>query len=128
MAFSHTTAINLASASGTLERTKAYSGSSETNLSESVVTASTDLAITCAIDVSAVKSFYVVSDQAVTLETNSGSSPTNTLTLVAGVPYQWNTDSYNTFKLTGDVTVIYVTNASGSTAAIELRCIQDATP
>ncbi len=128
MSFSHTAALNLASASGTLERTKAYSGSGEINISESVVTASTDLAITCAIDVSAVKSFYVVSDQAVTLETNSGGSPTNTIVLKAGVPYQWNTDSYNTFLLTGDVTVIYVTNASGSTAAIELRCVQDSTP
>lgn len=114
--------------SGTLTDSKSYSGSSFLELEESVANGSTDLAIVVAIDVSAVKAFYIISDVAMTIETNSGSSPTNTLSLVAGVPYLWTTDSYNTFKLTGDVTVMYATNASGSAGTLKLRVLQDATP
>lgn len=128
MAFSHTAIINYATSAGTLERTKAYSASGETNFSESITTATTDGPIVVAIDVSAVKSFYLVSDQAVTIETNSGSAADDTIVLKAAIPYIWNTDSYDAFLLGTDVTVIYVTNASGATATIELRCIQDATP
>jgi hypothetical protein len=99
-----------------------------TELSESVATASTDTLIAVSIDVSAVKAFYLVSSAAITVETNSGSAADDTLSLVAGQPYVWHTGSYDTFLLGTDVTGLYITNASGSTAAIELRVIQDATP
>lgn len=127
MAYSHTNTKAIVTAGGGLTYSKSYSGSAEVNISETIAVG-TDTAVNCAIDVSAVKSFYVVSDKAITLETNSASSPTNTLVLKAGVPYTYDTDSYDTFKLTGDVTVIYVTNASGGDAALELRCVQDSTP
>ena len=128
MAFSHTVSYSVAASSGTLQRSKSYSGSGQVEISESVADSETDYDIAVAIDVSAVQSFYIVSDQAVTVETNDGSSPDDTIALVAGVPYVWNTDSYDSFLLTADVTVIYVTNASGATANIEIRCVQDATP
>ena len=128
MAFSHTVSYSVAASSGTLSRSKSYTGSSQVEVSESVADSETDYDIVVAIDVSAVKSFYIVSDQTVTVETNSGSEADDTLSLVAGVPYVWNTDSYDSFQLGTDVTVLYVTNASGSTANIELRCVMDATP
>lgn len=127
MSFSHVISQNVGGDASGLTRSKSYTGSSETDLSESI-SVGTDTPLVVAIDVSAVKSFYVVSDRQVTLETNNASAPTNTLTLKAGVPYLWNTDSYDTFKLTGDVTIIYVTNASGGTAQLEFRILQDATP
>lgn len=128
MAISYTVTRKITTPSGTLTQSTAYSASASTELDETVADSQTDYQIAVAIDVSAVKAFWIESDQAVTVETNSGSSPTNTLTLVAGVPYVWNTDWYDTFKLTGDVTNIFVTNASGSTANIKLRVVQDATP
>lgn len=127
MAFSHTITVAVQPASAGVSRSKSYSGSQETSLSETIAVG-TDTPIYTQIDVTAVKSFYIVSDRAVTLETNDGSSPDDTLVLKAGVPYIWNTDSYDTFQLTADVVVIYVTNASGASANIEMRCIQDATP
>jgi hypothetical protein len=107
---------------------KQYTGSSKVSLDETVASGSTDLLINVAIDVSAVKSFILLSDQAVTIETNNGAAPDNTIVLVANVAYVWTTDSYDTFKLTVDVTKIYVTNASGSTATIKLEALVDATP
>lgn len=95
---------------------------------ETVATAQTDSLINIAIDVSAVKSFILVSTQAVTIETNSGSAADDTIVLKANKPYIWNTDSYDSFLLGTDVTAFYVTNASGATATIHCFQVCDATP
>lgn len=95
---------------------------------ETIADSSTDFQINVAIDVSAVKSFYLVSSQNVTVETNSGSSPADTLTLTANDPYVWTTDSLDTFQLGTDVTAFFVTNASGSSATLDLVAVVDATP
>jgi len=111
-----------------IARNKTYSASSRVTLDETVADGQTDKQVTVALDVSAVKAFYIVSDQSVTLETNSGSAPDDTISLVAGVPYWWSTDSYDTFQLGTDVTAFFFTNASGATATIKMEAIQDATP
>lgn len=129
MATTYTVTYGLASPTGTLSRPLSFSGSSVTELSETVANGQTDDDIVIAIDVSAVKAFYMVSSAAVTVETNAtDASGGDTLTLVAGQPYVWHTGSYDSFLLTNDVTVMYITNASGSSADIEIRVIQDATP
>lgn len=124
----HTLTYQYSSPSGNIQQSLSKSASGNLEIDESVSNNSTDLAITCAIDVSAVASFFIISTANVTVETNNASSPTNTLTLVADEPYVWTTDSLDTFKLTGDVTVMYVTNVSGSTAALKVRVLQDSTP
>lgn len=93
-----------------------------------VVTATTDGLHVLTIDVSQVKSFFILSDKAVTIETNSGSSPGNTLTLTAGIAYEWYEGSAAAFALTTDVTALYITNSSGATARIQLEFIYDPTP
>lgn len=126
--FEHIITESVRSPSGTLARSQTYAASGEQNFSESVPTGQTDFDITAAIDVSAVKSFYLVSSQDVLVQTNDGTTPDNDFTLEAGVPLVWNEDSYEDFELTVDVTMFYITNASGATATIQLRCVQDATP
>lgn len=112
-----------------IQKVKAYTGSLVTRIDgETVPDSQTDYEITVTLDVSAVKAFYLVSDQDVTLETNSGSAADNTLSLVAGVPYVWTTDSYDSFLLDTDVTSIFITNASGATATIDMLALLDATP
>ena len=118
----------MTSASETLSETVVNTTSAQVDWDESVADSSTDYQITAAIDVSAVKSFYLVSDQAVTVETNSGSSPADTLTLVANVPYIWHVNSYDTFKFGTDITAFFITNASGSAAVMKMRCVLDSTP
>ena len=113
--------------SGTIQESTAYTGQSYTEIDEDIAVG-TDVQVTIAIDVSAVKAFYIVSDRAITLETNSGGSPVNTIALLAGIPYFWHTSMYDTFKLTTDVTAMFFTNASGATAAVKVRVLQDPTP
>lgn len=95
---------------------------------ETVATAETDKEITLALDVSACSSFYLVSDQDVTFETNDGSSPDNSISLLANVPYVWHENSYDSFLLDTDVTSVFITNASGSTATIYCVALFDVTP
>lgn len=95
---------------------------------EAVADAQTDYEITTTIDVSAVKAFYLVSTQNVTFETNNGSTPTNTISLLANQPYEYITGDYNSFLLTGDVTSVFITNASGSQALVSMYVLVDPTP
>lgn len=81
-----------------------------------------------AIDVSAVKSFWVKSAAALTLETNSSSAADDTIVLKAGIPYEWNSDSYDSFLLGTDVTALFFTNASATATTVSCGFIYDATP
>lgn len=129
MPYSHVVSQSVA-VSGTTIPTSAplsYSGSGHAGISETVPVG-TDADYVIAIDVSALKSIVIWSDRVITLETNDGSSADDTIVLKANVPYIWNTDSYDSCLLTTDVTVIYVTNASGGEAQLLIETIQDATP
>ncbi len=125
----HTHRWEVVAGQTTRKHSKDYTGGLVTRLdAEAVADAQTDKQITLSLDVSAVQAFYLVSDQAVTIETNNGSAPDDTLVLVANVPYRWTTDSYDTFKFTTDITALFVTNASGAAAAISLEAVVDPTP
>jgi hypothetical protein len=95
---------------------------------ETVADAQTDYEINFDLDVSACKSFYLLSDQDVTFETNSGAAPADTISLRANEPYVWHANAYDSFLLTTDVTSVFITNASGSTATIHCVALFDATP
>jgi hypothetical protein len=78
------------------------------------------------LDVSQVASFYLESSLAVLIETNSGSSPDDTLNLIANEPYIWHTNSLDTFKFaSADITSLFVTNAAGATATLYCAVLYD---
>lgn len=132
MAFTHTVATNWSGGGISIPRSNQYSGSGEVNITETVADSITDKEVALVLDVSEIKSIYIVSDQDLTLETNNAGAPVDTIALLAGVPYIWNTDSYPSAseppELNADITALFLTNASGSTATFELRCIVDVTP
>lgn len=119
----------VASGSSNISKTNELTGGLVTLIDgEQVATAQTDVLFSVTIDVSQVKGFYLVSDKSITFETNDSGAPTNTISLVANIPYVWYTNKYDTFKLTSDVTGVYITNASGATATIYMFVILDVTP
>ena len=112
-----------------LKQEETVSAGAETIVSESIPDASINLEVTFAADVSAMKGLYIQSDQDLTIETNSGSTPTDTLALKANTPVVWSSNSVHSNPLTADVTAnIFVTNSSGSAAALEIRKLEDPTP
>jgi hypothetical protein len=89
----------------------------------------TDKQVALAIDVSEVDFLIFVSDQDITLETNSGGSPVDTINMKAHKPYIFlGDDDYNAFLLTTDVTDLYLSNSSGSAAVFKWFIVQDVTP
>ena len=106
-----------------------YTSGSSLSISETIVTATTDGLVACVLDVSQIKLFYMVSNVAITVETNSASAPDNTYTLAAGVPLVWKNDGEVALAdvFAADITALYVTNASGSSSTFEVYCIYDPT-
>lgn len=98
------------------------------SISQVIADSSTNLEIAWQADVSQIKSIVIASDQAITIKTNSTGAPDNTLNIVAGMPYVWRTGDYNALLLTADVTKLFVTNASGSSATLKIRGNYDPTP
>ena len=99
--------------------------------SVSIANGQTDKSVIFTVDVSQTVAFEIVSDQDVTVETNSGTpGPTvDTIALKANIPYRWCTNWYTAFKLTQDVvTGLFITNASGSAAILQVRHLYDSTP
>ena len=80
------------------------------------------------LNVSEIKAIIITADQAILLETHDSGTPADTISLVAGKAYVWYTGSYFTNKLATDITKIYLTNASGSAATVEMEAVYDPTP
>lgn len=99
---------------------------------ETIPKNSTDLALVIAMDVSALRGLYICSDVNLTIETNSGSAPDNTIALKAGVPLTWTNEGGNAYfacPFTVDVTTIYATNADlTNDATLEIQLSYDPTP
>lgn len=94
----------------------------------SVPGSTTDLQVNLAIDVSQLSHIFLLADGALTIQTNSGSSPDDTITLAASKPLVWYTGCGLACPLTVDVANLYLTNAAGSAVALQIRVQSDATP
>ena len=129
MTIEHVSTISLLQGGVILSQSVTSSGSNEINIDEAIPDSSTDLEVTLNVDQSTMVSLYIESDQAILIETNDGSTPTDSFTLVANEPILWTTNSIHSNPVTADITAnIFVTNSSGSTANLKIRILQDSTP
>lgn len=127
MAFTHTIQRKVIAAGGAIQASNDYTGESQTSIDESVPIQS-DYEVAFTLDVSAIKAIFIMSDQDLTLETNDGGSPVDTISLLANVPYVWHTGSYFVNKLTTNITALFLTNASAAAARFQLEVVFDPTP
>lgn len=98
----------------------------ESNISETIAASASDALVAWACDVSQLKGLFMVASGNMTVETNSGSSPGDTITLLAGVPLWWSTGLTGaTNPLTTDVTALYITSTPGG--LLTIRKIEDPT-
>ena len=105
-------------------------GSGSTNIREEIADSETDLLVAFVADITQMKGLFILSDQALTIKTNSSGEPQETISLLAGVPLMWhdtlpNQADANPFS--DDITALYVTNASGETANLTIAMLVDAT-
>ena len=129
MAVFSQTITEIVAASGVgISSSNTFSGDGRSGRSVTVPASTTDHFVDLAINVSEIQSIYMVSDQALTVETNSASVPDDTIVLIAGRPYIWSVNSYFANLFTTDVTALYLTNAVGTDAVFQLEVVVDATP
>lgn len=114
--------------SGEIATTRTYTATGHASIAETIADGQTAKQINIALDVSALKSIIIKSDQDITIKTNSSGSPDDTLAIEANKEYSWNEDSLDSCQLGTDVTAIFIANSSGSTATLTIDAIQDATP
>ncbi len=100
-----------------------FTGDLQVSIGQSVAGLTTDQEILAGIDISELKLLVISSDVALTIKTNNSGAPTDTLSIAAGVPYIWGENDYNAKLLTGDVTKLFVTNATAGVAALRILAL-----
>jgi hypothetical protein len=101
-----------------------------TGVNETINAATNDVQINIAIDVSALKSLYILSNKALTLQTNNSTTGDDEFTLAADKPLVWyeGCGLPNPFDSAVDVATIFASNAGTVAATLKIRVQQDATP
>ena len=109
--------------------TRSFTGDSEVRYYGDVAAGSTNVEIDLAIDVSAIQSCVIYATKAVTLKTNSTSSPTDTIAVADAQALTWgNDEDAARLFFTGDVTKVYVTNAGAAASTLRIEALVDSTP
>lgn len=130
MAHTHIHTQNVSAGGGVIGggATVTVTGSGRASISESVPTATTNQQLVIAFPITDLKSLVIYSDYAVTLKINSSGTPDQTISVLAGKALTWYTGGYYANPIDQAVTAMYVSNSSGSTAALEIEALYDGTP
>jgi len=128
MSFEHAITEEYIGGGATRTKRNTYTADAQNSREVAIADSETDFEVALALDVSEIKALYICSTQDVTLETNDGSTPDDTISLKANVPYIWHEDSYHDCLLTTDVTALFITNASGAEATLIIEVAFDSTP
>ena len=123
MAFTTYVTSTVTQGTFTISNTDSYTTDQVSKIQESVATGTADQEISLAIDISKLKAFSMQASQAMTVKTNSSGSPQETFTLSAGTPVVF-VDG-DTAIFAGDVSSLFITNASGSLATFNLVAAVD---
>jgi len=69
------------------------------------------------------QSIFILSDQTVTIKTNSSSTPQDTLTITGNDPYQWDINCGIANPFAGNVTSGFTSNAGDTAANVSVRVL-----
>lgn len=112
----------------TVAKTASYTADGEKNADLTVLNGVVNQLVSIAWVLANLKSFLITSDVDVTVKTNSSSAPQETLAVKANNPIVFRNDDGRAALFAGNVTALYVTNAAGATATINIRALEDVTP
>lgn len=127
MSFTHKVTEKVVISDRAVESLNELTAGSKLSIDEQIPVA-TDTPLAIALDVSQARSVFILSDRDITIETNAtNAAGGNTLALKANIPYVWITNKYHSLVFTSDITIAYVTNASGGVARLEIEILFDPT-
>lgn len=129
MSFTHQHTMSVAGASSTLSGVITETADSKPPYDIDLTSSETNKLVAATIDVSQLKSFYILPLAEITLKTNSSSAPDDTYTIPAGVPFRWtNTESsWYPCPFSADVTALYITNGVAAANNVKMDFLEDST-
>jgi len=130
MSYTVTTSVGVSAAGGTFSATRTHTCTDVRHLSDQVAGLATDALWSVALDISQIQYLIISTDQDLTLETNSGGAPQETIALAANNALEWYKDAGIAIAtlFAGDVTALYFTNAGATAANVSIEVGLDATP
>ena len=99
------------------------SGTDEQVKLPTITAGATNVQVGLAFTIANLKSIVITTTQAVTLKTNSTSSPGNTFSLTPSGLFSWQAGSGETCPFTADVTTLYFANSGANDAYVTIRCL-----
>lgn len=114
--------------SGLLSLTLSKTADAYSGYAGVIADGATDQQVAVACRQAGLQMALLYSDQDVTLKTNSSSVPQETIALTATTPVLFVKDELGSNPFAGNVTTMYITNASGSDANVVVRLLYDGTP
>lgn len=111
---------------GSISESYALQANAENNVDESIPGTTTNENVNWQMKIASLVSLFMVSDVALTVQTNSGS---NTFALQAGVPLMWNAQTDGALRdtsdvlVTVDITKLLVTNPGATAANFKIRAL-----
>ena len=124
--FTHSVGVLYKDDAGTISSTThSYVDDTEYGVKETIVAGAVNKEIDIALTVANLKSLVLFSDQAVTLKTNSTSSPQDTIAMQASKEIVWTTDGAagGAIPFAGNITKFYVSNAGTKDANFQFRAL-----
>jgi hypothetical protein len=111
MSVTETQSISISTSGGrSLAGSVIESGSSEINIDQTYAGGSSNVELDIAFTDAGLQSVFLISNQPLTIGTNSSATPSNTINLVAGAPLIWSRSSgYFPCPFTADVTKFFIT-------------------
>jgi len=120
MSIKHTLTKSWAGPAGQISKANAFTGDQEINFDFVLAASTTNQQRPLAFKISLLQSIFISSDQAITLKTNSTTTPGDTKTIAAGDPYM---AAGTSSPFAVDVTTAYFTNAGTTAANVQVRCL-----
>jgi len=116
----------------TVSQTNNFTDEAAVQLDVPVNDGQTDQESSYTLDISELKLLYMVSDVAMTLETNLANGTVDVFALAANIPVVWNISRFTAtlvpIPFSVDITTLFLTNASGTNGTFKLRELHDTTP
>jgi hypothetical protein len=133
MAYTHVWGLNFKSGGQSVSTTtETVSSSGEANISETIPEDATNFVINMAIDISVLKSIFMLASKDMTLYTNddSGGAPDHTIVLKAGQALRWTENSVEASPFAADATDVTDVRVTlvGAAGTLQIWTLQDATP
>lgn len=128
MSFSHVLTISLSGGAVNLTGKQTVTADSKQSYDIPLTASQINAEVDADFDFANLVSVFIISDQNLTIKTNSSSAPDDTITVTANVPFVWNTAQAADNPFTANVTKFFLTNGAAVAARAQIEILCDSTP